>query len=221
MNKKIILSREEARALEDRAIHEFEIPSIILMENAGRNAADYLLSHHPRGEIVICCGKGNNGGDGFVIARHLDDHGIPTHIILFANPAELSGDAKINYDIIVNSSLPMTIAKEGNQDSVVQRINSASWIVDALFGTGLNSRVKPPYDNIIRLINEARKIVLSVDIPSGLDCDTGEPLGEAIKAAYTVTFVGYKKGFNNPKAREYLGEIHIADIGIPKRAISK
>lgn len=219
MSKPIILSRDEARKIDQRAINDFGIPGIVLMENAGRSVSDYLLSLKPQGKVVICCGKGNNAGDGFVIARHLYNHRIPTHVILFANEQELKGDAKINYNIIKKLFLPITVIDEKNTQPFVNLLDEAEWIVDAIFGTGLQGNVKPPYNHIIQIINESNKKVLAVDTPSGLDCDTGEPLGHAVKATCTVTFFGYKKGFINPKASEFIGDIFIGDIGISNKWI--
>ena len=112
MNHSLLLSRDGARELDRRAIEELGIPGIVLMENAGRATVDYLLSCGVAGKIIICCGKGNNAGDGFVVARYLDNLDLPVHILLFADPEALTGDAKINYDIAVKTSLPMTIIND-------------------------------------------------------------------------------------------------------------
>src|SRR6266566_4877690 len=106
------LTRAQVRELDRRAIEEYGVPGIVLMENAGRGAAELLLALGARGPVVICCGKGNNGGDGFVIARHLDNHGIPVRILLFAPPEDLSGDAAINYRIVERSRLPISVHVE-------------------------------------------------------------------------------------------------------------
>jgi NAD(P)H-hydrate epimerase len=219
-NEKMILSRDEVRRLDRLAIEKIGIPGIVLMENAGRGIVDYLLSLKVRDSIVICCGKGNNAGDGFVIARYLDNVGYPIKILLFSDPNELKGDAKLNYDIVLNSSLPITIMKEDRLNIIGHDILSkADWIIDALFGTGLSDHVRSPYDQVIKAINESGTQVLSVDVPSGLDCDTGEPLGIAVKAQYTATLVCYKKGFIQEKAKPYLGKVHVINIGIPRNLI--
>ena len=213
-----ILSREEVRALDRQAIEEFGMPGIILMENAGRGVVDYMLSCHAQGKIVICCGKGNNAGDGFVVARHLDNLGLAVHVLLFSNPEDYSGDAKINYEIAQRSLLPMTtIAPHENINEVIEPILAkADWIIDALFGTGLKGKVQPPYDSVIQTINQISATILAIDIPSGLDCDSGQPLGCAVKAQHTVTFVAIKKGFTEPNAKQYIGHVHVVDIGLPK-----
>lgn len=208
------LSREESRELDRRAIEDFGIPGIVLMENAGRGVVDYLFSLGIKGPVVICCGKGNNAGDGFVIARHLDSRNIPVRVLIFSNE-EFRGDAKINYDILVKSLIP--IIHCDSIEKLSHELTNAEWIIDALFGTGLVGPVKPPYDQVIETMNAATHAkMLAVDIPSGLDCDTGSPLGATIKAQYTLTFVALKKGFANPESQRYLGEVQIVDIGIPR-----
>jgi NAD(P)H-hydrate epimerase len=215
------LSREQVRAIDRGAIEEFGVPGVVLMENAGRGAAEVLLSLGARGPVVVCCGKGNNGGDGFVIARHLDNRAVPVRVLLFARPEELAGDTALNYEIVRRSGIP--IGERGGQavdaTSLRRELAAAEWVVDALFGTGLAGAVRPPFDGVIAAINASGARVLAVDIPSGLDCDTGEPLGATVRARHTVTFVAMKKGFARPAAREWLGEVHVAGIGAPRAAI--
>jgi NAD(P)H-hydrate epimerase len=214
----MFLSRDEVRAIDRRAIEEFGVPGVVLMENAGRGAAELLISLGVPGLVTICCGKGNNGGDGFVIARHLDNRGVPVRVFLFAKPEELTGDALINYRIIAKSGLPITIYPDASFDdrALSGELARSAWIVDALFGTGLTGAVRPPFQRVIATINASKARVLAVDIPSGLDCDTGEPLGPTVRADHTVTFVAMKKGFANATAKEWLGEAHIVDIGAPR-----
>lgn len=217
----MFLSREEVRTIDRRAIEEYGVPGVVLMENAGRGAAEVLLRLGVQGRVVICCGKGNNGGDGFVIARHLDNREVPVQVLLFAQPEDLTGDAAVNYQIIARSGLPIEgLAGSTLDEAELQRhLGNADWIVDALFGTGLRGPVRPPFDRIIDAINAAAARVLAVDIPSGLDCDTGQPHGPTIRAAHTVTFVAAKIGFENPKAVEWLGQVHVAGIGAPRRLL--
>ncbi len=212
------LSREEVRELDRRAIEEFGVPGVVLMENAGRGVAEVLVGLGCRGPVVICCGKGNNGGDGFVIARHLDNRSIPVRVLLFARPEDLTGDAAVNYQIIARSDLPVELyAGDFWDESALQgHLTKADWIVDALFGTGLTGSVRKPLDRVIAAINASRAHVLAVDIPSGLDCDTGQPLGPTVRAEHTVTFVAEKKGFANASAKEWIGQVHVVDIGAPR-----
>jgi NAD(P)H-hydrate epimerase len=214
----MFLSRKEVRDLDRRAIEEYGVPGVVLMENAGRGCADLLQTLGVRGPVVICCGKGNNGGDGFVIARHLDNAQVGVRVLLFASAADLEGDAAIHYRIIAKSGLPIVNWGAGSlaSEKLEKELAAAEWIVDALFGTGLSGPVRPPFDQIIAAINASPASVFAVDIPSGLDCDTGQPLGAAVRANHTATFVALKKGFAEPAAREWLGRVHVVPIGIPR-----
>jgi NAD(P)H-hydrate epimerase len=212
------LSRDEVRALDRRAIEEFGVPGVVLMENAGRNAAEFLRARGAVGPVVVCCGKGNNGGDGFVIARHLDNHGMPVRVWLFTRPESLAGDAAVNFAVIARSGLSVAVYGEESADlgALQRELAGTEWVVDALFGTGLSGRVRPPLDAVIAAINACPSRVLAVDIPSGLDCDAGVPLGPTVRAHHTVTFVAPKKGFANPASREWTGAVHMADIGFTR-----
>jgi len=194
------------------------MPGVVLMENAGRGAAERLKALGIHGRVVLCCGKGNNGGDGFVMARHLDIFRVPVRVLLFASPKTLSGDAETNYRTIAQAGLPITLHADCkiDEDRLNQELASAEWVVDALFGTGLVGAVRPPFDGIIRSINSSPARVLAMDIPSGLDCDTGEPAEPTIRADHTVTFAALKKGFTNPGAPAWLGQVHLVDIGVPR-----
>lgn len=151
------------------------------------------------------------------MARHLDNLGLSVHILLFADRKDLVGDAKINFELALKSLIPIAVVNKDNFNAVNQEIlSNADWVVDALFGTGLQGNVRSPYDTIIQTINELNARVLSIDIPSGLDCDSGEPLGLAVKATHTVTFVRIKQGFTNPAAKQFLGHVHVVGIGIPR-----
>jgi NAD(P)H-hydrate epimerase len=217
----MFLSREEVREVDRRAITEFGVPGVVLMENAGRGAAELLRALGIHGPVAVCCGKGNNGGDGFVIARHLDNWEVPVRVLLFARPEQLTGDAAINYNIIARSRLAIeTYPDDPDWQQVRRRLASAEWLVDALFGTGLTGPLRSPYDRLIEEMNSSPAKVLAVDIPSGLDCDTGAPLGAVVRADHTVTFVALKKGFANPAARQWLGQVHVVDIGAPRVILS-
>jgi NAD(P)H-hydrate epimerase len=216
------LSRDEVRELDRRAIEDFGVPGVVLMENAGRGCAELLMRLNPdRKPTVILCGPGNNGGDGFVIARHLDNHGWPVKLAAFLDP-KTADDAKVNAEIARRScSFDLTFAQGLAWPLEEERV--LSWlsaknthIVDALFGTGLKRPLDHPFDFVVNAVNASGNPVLAVDIPSGLDCDTGEPLGPTVRATHTATFVARKKGFRNPKARDWTGEVHVIDIGAPR-----
>lgn len=216
MDTHIYLTRAQARDIDQQAIVQYGMPSILLMENAGRGAAEKLITLGIKGNILICCGKGNNGGDGFVMARHLDNKGVSVQVMLFADPQALSEDAAVNYQIILRSGLKIL---PYNVSLLQQKLANLEWLVDGLFGTGLQGEIRPPFDRIIGMINRSKVRIFALDIPSGLDCDTGRALGAAIKAEHTVTFIASKKGFTEPMAKQYLGQVHEIDIGIPHRLL--
>ena len=210
------MSRDEVRAFDRHAIEQLGIPPCVLMENAGRGAAHVLQSLGIRGPIVLCCGKGNNGGDGLVMARHLANWGCDVLSLLFAKPDELSPEAALQWNIVQKMGLAAQIwaDKQVDEAKLASVLAGADWIVDALFGTGLTGPARAPADRVIDIINAGGKRVLAVDIPSGLDCDTGEPLGAAIRAEHTVTFVAPKLGYRNPAAAAYTGRVDVVDIGV-------
>jgi NAD(P)H-hydrate epimerase len=211
------LTRAQVRAFDRRAVEHFGIPSLVLMENAGRGTAEILLALGVKGPVVICCGKGNNGGDGLVIARYLANHDVEVKVLLFARTEELSSDAAAEWRIIQAMRLATEIMPA--EDVIQKELARADWVVDALFGTGLNAPLRPPLDRVAVLINTSTARILAVDIPSGLDADTGEAMGVTIRAQHTATFVAPKVGFKNPNAAAWLGQIHVVDIGITPRHI--
>jgi NAD(P)H-hydrate epimerase len=227
--KCLLMCRDEVRAFDAWAINELGIPSIVLMENAGRSCAQFIietLSKVKKPKVCIFCGTGNNGGDGFVIARHLLNAGFAVIVVVCGNIAKIRGDAKINFDILTGLGLKIErLDMEGTDDidaRVTKLANEANMIIDAIFGTGLIGTLRNEYKQLIESINELGCPILSVDIPSGMDCDTGLSLGAAIKANCTVTFVAVKKGFVFENARPHTGEIFIASIGVePDRPSSQ
>jgi NAD(P)H-hydrate epimerase len=219
--KCLLMSRDEVRAFDAWAINELGVPGIVLMENAGRSCAQFIietLSKVKKPKVCIFCGTGNNGGDGFVIARHLHNAGFAVTVAVCGNIAKIRGDARINLDILTGLGLKIErLGLEGTEiiDARVTKLaNEANMIIDAIFGTGLTGTLREEYKQLIESINGLGCPVLSVDIPSGLDCDTGQPLDAAIKANCTVTFVAVKKGFVFENARAYTGDIFIASIGV-------
>ncbi len=221
------LSRDEVRALDRRAIDGYGVPGIVLMENAGRGCAELLMRLNPgREPTVILCGPGNNGGDGFVIARHLDNHGWPVDVHVLAKNNHTPSDADIFFDILFTAGIPFTQYHpehfaEPQLRFLAPRIHRAGWVVDALFGTGLTRALTPPFSTVVEAIHSAGKPVLAVDLPSGMDCDSGEPLGPTVRATHTATFVAWKHGFLNPASREWTGDVSIIDIGVPRKLVEE
>lgn len=210
------MSRRQVREVDRRAIEEIGLPGIVLMENAGRGTAELLIQLGIDGPVVICVGKGNNGGDGSVIARHLLNRGYDVRLLLFCNPQDLRGDAAVNYRVLVASGVNGTImADDLTLDSIQAELQDADWIVDGLLGTGTSGQLREPYPTVIEAINASAARVLSIDLPSGMDCDTGLPLGCCVRADHTATFVAPKQGFANVASKEFTGEVHVIDIGVP------
>ena len=220
------LRRNEVREIDRKAIEEYEIPGIILMENAGRNVVEEILKMLPgpdKAKVVIFCGKGNNGGDGFVIARHLYNKGVNVSVYLLTRISNVLADdnASTNLKILLNMNLKVIELLEGDIEEIGKKLQGCNIIVDAIFGTGLSGEVREPARSLIMKINETNIPVVSVDIPSGLDCDEGVVLGAAVKATKTVTFVAAKAGFFKEYGREYTGELIVSDISVPKELIEE
>ncbi len=221
-----ILTREQIRRVDGIAIEELGIPGVILMENAGRNAAEqirYRIRIRQAGRVVIFCGSGNNGGDGFVIARQLANHGIDPCVYLVGDPEHLSPDCAVNYHIVRKMGVEVGLIdtpKAARQAAA--ELRDGDIVVDALLGTGFRGQVRPPTSALIQAINQAAKsMTVAIDIPSGLDCDTGKPANATIKADLTITFGANKVGLVKPDARRYVGEIAVADIGAPASLIDR
>jgi len=217
-----VFTRRQSRRIDQLAQDEFGISGLVLMENAGRGVTDVLCQLGIDGPVRVCCGKGNNAGDGFVIARHLDLRGYQVDLALWANPDELTGDAAVNYGILTKTDVSIKIfGAECDATRLDRWLSGAAWIVDALLGTGARGEPRPPLNCVIDRINAARAPKLAVDVPSGLDCDSGRPSAHAIRAAETCTFVAAKTGLLEPSAAEYVGRLHVVDIGIPPNLIAR
>ncbi|MHC4426561.1 MAG: NAD(P)H-hydrate epimerase [Planctomycetota bacterium] len=217
------MTRDQVRAFDAWAINTLGIPGVVLMENAGRSCVELIkdkLKDIASPKVCIFCGTGNNGGDGYVIARHLINSGFEVAVVVCGDRSKIKGDAKINLDILERMDRPVERLNpaDGNVPDQVQGFTAgADMIVDSLFGTGLSGQLSGEYKQLMESINACNCPILAVDIPSGLDCDAGEPLGVAIEAAWTVTFVAVKKGFTSASAAPYTGEVFVASIGITAR----
>ena len=219
--KFVVMTKDEVRAVDKWAIETIGVAGVVLMENAGRSCAELIVEKLKgvagAGKVCIFCGTGNNGGDGYVIARGLLNAGCEVTVVICGEKGKVRGDAKINLDILERLGRPVEQLKMDGGDirgRVERYAAGADMIVDSIFGTGLGGELADEYTELIESINEQACPILAVDIPSGLSCDTGEPLGAAIRASYTVTFVAVKKGFTFEGAEEYTGEIYVASIGV-------
>jgi hydroxyethylthiazole kinase-like uncharacterized protein yjeF len=213
-----LVTAQEMRELDRRTIKEVGVPSLVLMENAGRSTYQILRREFPglSGPVAVVAGRGNNGGDGFVVARYLANDGIPVTVFVLAEKGQIQGDARLNLDILDRMGVEVaeTLTEE-DLSPAVHHLSRVGLIVDALLGTGLNSPVRGLMETLIDRINHLRPPVLSVDIPSGLSADTGEPLGTAIRADVTVTYGFPKLGQILPPGRDYVGRLWQVDISIP------
>ncbi|PIR16235.1 MAG: bifunctional ADP-dependent NAD(P)H-hydrate dehydratase/NAD(P)H-hydrate epimerase [Deltaproteobacteria bacterium CG11_big_fil_rev_8_21_14_0_20_49_13] len=204
-----LVTSHQMQALDKAAIEKCNIASPGLMERAGKGASDIIIKRFPKkGTAGIVVGKGNNGGDGLVIARLLKEAGFNVNVYLTAPWSEFSPDARVNWEKLAGTGV---VVKEE-----FRTLTNADLIIDAVFGTGLSNDVTGKYKAVIEAINAAKKPVVSIDIPSGLSADTGMPLGVAVKARLTVTFAMMKVGLVAGLSHEYTHEVEMVDIGIPK-----
>ena len=215
------LTRAEARAIDAWALQILGLPTLVLMENAGRGAAEWLVELGGVGSrVVVVCGPGNNGGDGAVVARHLHNVGMSVRVAWLAPPDRLSPDAAVQHRALTGLGVDQRIWGDPVDRAEVEvLLQGADWVVDALFGTGLTRPVEGSYRGVIRAMNESGKPILALDIPSGLDADTGLPLGQAVRAKATATFVAPKLGFSAEGAAGYTGEVRVIGIGVPDRRV--
>lgn len=223
-----VFDRAEARMFDHWAIHQVEIPGVLLMENAARNVAAAIYSYFRQPAqkgVCIFCGTGNNGGDGFAIARHLTNQAVDVKIALCGDPARLKAEAKTNFIICEKLRIPMVSLDLESTDlfkQVEETIGTAGLLVDAVLGTGFENELKNPQALLISCMNAHNLPIVAVDIPSGMDCDTGVPLPVCVEAAATVTLAALKKGFViNKESQKATGRVFVADIGIIPREIKR
>ena len=206
---------EEMRNLDREAIEKFKIPDAILMENAGQ--AVYFVIHNEFGikgkRFIIFCGIGNNGGDGFVVARKLLSNGGMVTVFLLGDSEKLTGCAKVNFDIL--STLPIHIERLTSVEQITSSLLYCDAVVDAIFGTGLTRDIGGIYKEVIELINESGTTVFSVDIPSGVNGDTGQIMGYAVRADYTITFGLPKLGNVLFPGFDLGGKLYVTHISFP------
>jgi hydroxyethylthiazole kinase-like uncharacterized protein yjeF len=222
-----ILTAAETREVDRLTTERAGIPSLTLMENAGRSVAEFISARFPsftQRKILVLCGKGNNGGDGFVVARHLLQMGAKPLIYLLADPRELKGGAAVNFGRWNGAGgVVVPIADASALESVSRHFSGSAIIVDALLGTGARGTVEGLLLRAIDALNarEAGTSVVAVDIPSGLNADTGEVCGTAVRADFTVTFTAPKLGFFYGAAAEYQGQLVVRQIGSPAELIEE
>jgi len=214
-----LLTAEQMRELDRRAIEECAVPGIVLMENAGRGAAhivDERYSFLRPGPILVVAGKGNNGGDGYVMARHLENMGWTVQTLILAGREEITGDASINLQILEGDQHPIHHALTSEEiDQFLSQLSGVSLVIDAIFGNGLNSEVRGHYRHAIQQVNALELPVVAVDLPSGCHASSGAILADAIKAEVSISFAFAKIGQVSYPAFEFGGELFTVDIGLP------
>ena len=234
MGRELIFSRAGLRELDRRAVEEYGIPILVLMENAGRAVAEgvrrMLLGKAPRdlipgldlgGKVLVLVGPGNNGGDGLVAARFLHNWGVEVTVLLLAGREAYKEAAGVQLKIVEAMKMTVEVVTAGHaefRDWVVEA-GAEDVVIDAIFGTGLSRTVEGLAAEVIETANNSRHRILAVDLPSGMDCDTGKALGVAIKAAETVSFCGLKRGFS--AGRGYTGHVTVAEIGAPRELLAE
>lgn len=214
------VSSSKMKRIDFLASKRFGIPPLILMENAGRSVAEEAknLLKNKSAKVVIFCGYGDNGGDGLVSARHLVNIGYEVEVFLVGRQKKMSHDTKINFNVLNKMKVKIKKIMHGKQiESLIKHIRKARLIIDAIFGIGIKGELSKFYAKLFEGLNNTSIPILSIDIPSGLDADTGMALPIAIKARKTVAMGLSKKGFLNPSAKKYLGKITIADISLPRQ----
>ena len=215
----IVVAAAEMQTMDRQTIEEFGIPGRVLMENAGRGATRCFLQQVFKdgpGRVGILAGRGNNGGDGFVIARYLAERQLDVRVYLLTNPERLQGDAAANFHLL--SALGVPVRQISDPDAFTQaqkEMRHTRYWIDAILGTGLKSEVRGHFRNVIQFINQQQRPVLAVDIPSGLNADTGQPCGICIQAEATATFGFAKIGHLLHPGAQYCGLLEVIDIGIP------
>ncbi|MBY0112165.1 MAG: NAD(P)H-hydrate epimerase [Phycisphaerales bacterium] len=229
-----LLDRDAARQIDRRASQEFGIPTIVLMENAAVHVAETALEELEGVRdplLLIVCGPGNNGGDGLAVARHLSNAGVDTRIVVLGDAEDLRGDAAVQLNACRKMKLRIlytgengVIAIDGVLTDADGKARKPQVVVDALFGTGLSRPVEGVGAELIAAMNELGRRgahVLSVDVPSGLDANSGAALGAVVRADTTVTFVGLKPGLLSFDAQGFVGDVVVADIGAPRSLVEE
>jgi NAD(P)H-hydrate epimerase len=220
-----VATAEQMQELDRKAIEAYRIPGIVLMENAGRGATEVISNTFPdlqKMKIAIVAGKGNNGGDGFVIARYLLNRRISVKVYLLADSKGLRGDAETNFQIFQRmKGEVISVPSSKDYQKVKKELEKFDLLIDAIFGTGLDAEVRGYYREVIDHLNTLQKPIVAIDIPSGLDANTGKPFGTAVRASLTITFGLPKIGHVISPGLDYVGKLKLVDIGLPKKLVEE
>lgn len=206
---------QQMRAIDNQTINTYGVPSLVLMDHAGRSVADEALKllNNKNNKIAVFCGPGNNGGDGLAAARWLHHYRASVEIFFAGAASTASQATNLNLSIIDNLHIPVHMIQD-NWELLKGHVRDFSLVIDGLLGTGSHGPIEGSYKKIIDDLNKSGVKILSIDIPSGLNADTGQALGTCIKATITVTLGFSKIGFSRPGAKKYTGKVVVADIGL-------
>ncbi|MCR5165089.1 MAG: NAD(P)H-hydrate epimerase [Thermoguttaceae bacterium] len=223
-----VLSRDTVRRLERTAIEDLGLPGLVLMENAARGITDIYLREfplQPNEQTFIFCGTGNNAGDGLAVARQLQARNHPSRVFLCTDPARFRGEALVQYDVARKLKIPMESLFDAADVAEVLNPIAAQFpvfsCIDAMLGTGATGTPRAPMDAVIAWLNAHSPRTLAVDLPSGLDCETGLPSAAAVRASVTVSLTAAKPGLVLPEAAPYVGQLFVSDIGISLEELKK
>ncbi|MEM6979202.1 MAG: NAD(P)H-hydrate epimerase [Planctomycetota bacterium] len=212
------MSIELIRKIDSIAMDKFGVPGIVLMENASRGAAEMIHAKAPRGTVLILAGSGNNGGDGFAIARQLMMFDRSVEVLTTFDRKPTTSDAGINQNICEQLGCSM-VTPDDDVKRQMDCFDRAELIIDCLLGTGATGDPRPPAARLIEYANASSAIRFAVDIPTGLDATTGVPGTPTFRADHTITFIAPKPGFESETARPWLGQVHIIGIGVPSAVL--
>ncbi|RJP29634.1 MAG: NAD(P)H-hydrate epimerase [Candidatus Omnitrophota bacterium] len=219
-NSRGFWSAYEAKLFDKKVNARIGIPVLLLMENAGSAVAYHALRMlGKRKKVVIFCGKGNNGGDGLVAGRHLVSMGVKPDIFMLGGSHNLKSASLVNFLILKKLGQKISELNSNSISRLKKTISSYDLIIDAIFGVGLRNEVGGLYADVIGLINSSGCSVLSVDLPSGMNADTGMAMGDCVKADRTVTFMMKKAGMCNKIGLSYCGKIIVSNLGVPKTTV--
>src|SRR5882672_441425 len=214
-----VLNAAQMREADRRTVEDVGIPSLVLMENAGRQVVAAMEAIHTdlsERQVAVLCGRGNNGGDGFVVARTLVQRGVDVSVFLIGRVSDVRGDARINLEILGRLGLTVVeIADSQAWELHFSEVSDCTLIVDAIFGTGLNTPITGFIESVVTDVNTSGIPIVAIDLPSGLSADSPEPIGLSIEAGLTVTMAAPKLPLVLPPAETRAGDIVIADIVIP------
>ncbi len=218
-----LLTSAQVRQFDRIASEEFGLRGLDLMESAGRGVADALLqADFNGGAVVVFCGKGNNGGDGFVAARHLFGNGVDASVVAVANRDAYRGDVQTNLLRAKKAGVQVQYLDESRPDSLLDQLPQAEWAIDALLGVGAVGAPRPPIDEIIRRLNSTSSLQrLAIDLPRGLNPDTGEPAEPTLRADLTCTLLAAKPGLLTSQAEPFVGELRVIDLQAPEELLRR